>query len=290
MSLGSKALAAPPSSRQQLIAALRDLADQHELVIAHAERPGVEPEHGQRHDPIHHTPLPLDLAVAGAQGVVGYWLTTQLDRGPGSPRAAALVTRVVVDRHDPEFASDDPHPEPVDVVEISVIADLLAARNTVVCAGGGGICVTVEADGTTRPTSATVDVDAAAGLLGRELGADVVLFVTDVPYVFASFESDAPAPIHHASSTQLRAVSLDPMTIGRKLTAACDFVEATGGFAAIGSFEDIPDLITGTAGTQIRSGLHPEMRIEEHAEASMTRAHDERHAVPVDLSTVGGTA
>jgi carbamate kinase len=39
--------------------------------------------------------------------------------------------------------------------------------------------------------------------------------------------------------------------MGPKVAAACDFVEATGGFAAIGRLSDTMGLIEGTCGTVI---------------------------------------
>ena len=39
--------------------------------------------------------------------------------------------------------------------------------------------------------------------------------------------------------------------MGPKVRAACEYVEQTGGIAAIGSIDDAEGLLAGTAGTQV---------------------------------------
>ena len=57
----------------------------------------------------------------------------------------------------------------------------------VVAAGGGGIPVVVESDGTVVGVEAVVDKDLASGLLAHELGADLLLIPTAVPRVAIRF-------------------------------------------------------------------------------------------------------
>jgi carbamate kinase len=43
-------------------------------------------------------------------------------------------------------------------------------------------------------------------------------------------------------------------SMGAKVKAACQFVERGGEFAAIGSIDDVPALLAGTAGTTVMRG------------------------------------
>ena len=58
-------------------------------------------------------------------------------------------------------------------------------------------------------------------------------------------------PITQSTPTALRKRSFARGTMGPKVEAACRFVEATGGKAAIGRLEDAAALLDGTAGTQV---------------------------------------
>lgn len=82
--------------------AVASLAAEHEVLIVHGNGPqvgllalesGADPRLGQ--------PFPLGDLVAESQGLIGSWIQQALlDR---DCRAAALVTQVVVDAHDPAF-------------------------------------------------------------------------------------------------------------------------------------------------------------------------------------------
>jgi carbamate kinase len=50
--------------------------------------------------------------------------------------------------------------------------------------------------------------------------------------------------------------------MGPKVEAACRFVERTGGVAAIGSLDDVEDLLAGRAGTQV-SAYGPELEYRD---------------------------
>ena len=149
--------------------------------------------------------------------MIGYLLEQGLtSRLSGAP-AATLLTQVVVDAQDAAFehpskpigpiydrgtaerlaaerhwtvAPDGKHwrrvvpsPEPQRIVELQTIRTLVDAGVLVVCVGGGGIPVTVDEQGALRGVEAVIDKDHLAALLARELGADALLLLTDVPYV-----------------------------------------------------------------------------------------------------------
>jgi carbamate kinase len=131
------------------------------------------------------------------------------------------------------------------------IQRLVDAGVLVVCAGGGGIPVAMDANGALTGVDAVVDKDLAAALLAALVNADVLLLLTDVPAVATEWGSAFVRPISRATPAQMRALHFDPATMGPKVIAACRFVEQTGKRAAIGSVADAARLVAGLAGTQV---------------------------------------
>ena len=93
-----------------------------------------------------------------------------------------------------------------------------------------------------RGVEAVIDKDRTASLLAQEVGAHGLVMLTDVPKVQVGFGTPGARPIDRATPSDLRALAHEfpPGSMGPKITAAMEFVEATGGFAAIGSLSDAP--------------------------------------------------
>ena len=166
--------------------------------------------------------VPLANCVADTQGSIGMQIAQSLQnafRQLGSEQqVVAIVTQVLVDADDPSFehptkpigpfmseaearqrAKDDgwaiaedanrgwrrvvPSPAPLQILEMPVIRTLVESDTIVVAAGGGGIPVIRKPDGELRPRPAVIDKDAASCLLAQELGANVLVFSTDVDKV-----------------------------------------------------------------------------------------------------------
>jgi carbamate kinase len=75
--------------------------------------------------------------------------------------------------------------------------------------------------------------------------------LTDVPKVQVGFGTPGARPIDRTTPSELRALA-DEFAVGSmgpKISAAIEFVEATGGFAAIGSLADAPAIVRQKAGT-----------------------------------------
>jgi carbamate kinase len=96
-----------------------------------------------------------------------------------------------------------------------------------------------------------VDKDPAAGLLAREIDADGFLMLTDTDAVYEEWGTDAARAIARAPPGPMRGLELPAGSMGPKVEAACDFVEARSGFAAIGRLQDAGGLADGSAGTRI---------------------------------------
>ena len=172
-------------------------------------------------------PVPVDYAVADTQGAIGYMfvkaLTNELARRGLARPVVAIVTHVgrrsrrsrvrQADQADRTRSSARrrharwrrrsagrswrtrgaagvarwPSPRPRQIVETEIIRALLESGAVVVAAGGGGIPVAVQADGSLVGVEAVVDKDLASGLLAHDLGADMLLIPTGVPRVAIRF-------------------------------------------------------------------------------------------------------
>ena len=141
-------------------------------------------------------------------------------------------------------------PLPQRVVE-SGTADLLLRQGvTVVLAGGGGIPVTEHDDGL-EGTEAVIDKDMVAAHVAQDLGADLLIILTDVPAVMADWDTLGQRSLRDVTVSDLAAMSFPAGSMGPKVEAACRFAGGTGNRAAIGSLDDVFEVIAGTRGTQV---------------------------------------
>lgn len=106
-------------------------------------------------------------------------------------------------------------------------------------------------DGSLRGVEAVIDKDLASSLLARELKADAFLMLTDVDAVYQDWGTPAARPIRRISPDQIGRFLFAPGSMGPKVEAAIEFVEQTGGVAAIGALKDAQMLLQGNAGTVI---------------------------------------
>jgi carbamate kinase len=254
------------------------------IIITHGNGPQVGMlAQESANDPVLEHPFPLDVLGAQTQGMIGYWLIQALGNVLERP-VVALLTQTIVDSQDTAFVAPTkfvgrgyskeeairvgggkwalrqdgelwrrvvPSPEPMEVVEISIVKELVSKGTVVVCAGGGGIPVSRNQRGRLEGVEAVIDKDLAAALIAQNVEADVLLLLTDVPAVLADFGRPTENSIERATVAELRAMSFPAGSMGPKVEAACRFVELTGKRAAIGTFDDAPGLLDGSAGTTI---------------------------------------
>lgn len=265
---------------------LGPLARDHQLVITHGNGPqvGLLATESQL-DPVLAVPYPLDIIGAQTQGMIGYLLLQALSNVMGDRMVVNLVTQTEVAASDPAFelptkpigriltkqeasqlaASLDwtvrpdgqawrrvvPSPRPLRVIELESIRNLLEVGAVVVCAGGGGIPVLIDANGTTSGAEAVIDKDETAAMLARELGADALVILTDVENVQLEFGLPGARAIGRTTPSALRSVSFASGSMGPKVDAACRFVELTGKPAMIGALGDVQGLLDRSCGTII---------------------------------------
>jgi carbamate kinase len=145
-----------------------------------------------------------------------------------------------------------PSPAPQRVLEMDVLRLLLDQGVTVICGGGGGIPVAFRA-GQWVGVEAVIDKDHSSSLIARELQADLLLLLTDVPGVARDFHSAQPTWLRHTTAAELAGLPLAAGSMAPKVQAAIEFVRKTGQRAAIGRLEDAVALLQGDAGTQLGS-------------------------------------
>ena len=175
--------------------------------------------------------------------VAGCLLERELaERLPEVP-VATVLTRTVVSGSEPQVA------------ELEAVRTLVQAGVLVLCCGGAGDPVVRAGD-----PAARVDADLGAAVLARELGADVLLLLTDVAAVEVDHGTPRARPVPVATPAQLRAMHLPPAGIGAKVEAACRFVEDTGGTAVVGRVADAALLLDQRAGTVVTAPVLPSPR------------------------------
>lgn len=237
-------------------------------------------------------PHPLDVLGAQTDGMIGYLLEQELANLLPSRVLATLLTRIQVSLADPAFAApskpigpmydaaqarrigkdhgwtmaaDGPgfrrvvaSPAPVRVLGLQPIEWLLAQGVLVIAAGGGGIPVAAESDCyRLHGVDAVIDKDACSSLLARELHADLLVIATDVEAVYLDHGKPTQRALGRVTPSDLQQSDFAAGSMGPKVAAACDFVNATGRRAAIGSLEHIVAMVHGTAGTQVRADALP---------------------------------
>lgn len=147
-----------------------------------------------------------------------------------------------------------PSPRPLEIVEENVVRKLLDAGAIVVTVGGGGIPV-VSDEGKLDGVEAVVDKDYATAVLAKTLGAERMIIVTDIDAVYENFGEKNARPIRELTLdeavTMLQSGKLPAGSMGSKIEAAVDFVEATGNVAVITQPEDILLAVAGKSGTRI---------------------------------------
>jgi carbamate kinase len=268
--------------------ALRGIADGNELLIVHGSGPHVGLLALQDAERPDRGGFPLDVLNAQTIGMVGYPVAQALENLLPGRTVTSLLTRVEVDPDDPAF--DEPtkpigpvygeedarrlgeekgwvmgrdgegwrrlvaSPRPVRILEREVIRLLVDHGVVLLCAGGGGIPVVVDAEGRARGVEAIVDKDRSAGLVARAVDADAFLLLTDVEAVQVGWGTDEARPLGEIRAEEARALELPAGSMGPKVEAAADFAAERGGRAGIGRLEDAGAILRGEAGTRILGG------------------------------------
>jgi carbamate kinase len=274
-------------------AALAPIARDHELVISHGNGPqvGLLALQGAAYGEV--DTYPLDVLDAQTGGMIGYMIMQELGNLlPLEKPLVTLLTMIEVDGEDPAFdnptkpigpvyTADEanalaaekgwafkpdgdhmrrvvPSPQPQRIFGIEPVQWLLERGSVVICAGGGGIPTIYTHDPAPAGrrltgVEAVIDKDLASAVLAADLRADALLIITDVDAVYSDWGTPQQSAIRRATPAELSGTVFAEGSMGPKVKAACQFAEQRGGFAAIGSIDDAPALLTGAAGTRVTS-------------------------------------
>jgi len=218
-------------------------------------------------------------------------LRNELRHGRPKREVVTLLTEVVVDQDDPgfrrptkpigpfytRFRAEDlmhkqgwnmvedagrgwrkvvPSPRPLEVVPIEAIRDAVLAGRVVVAGGGGGVPVyRAGRSGDLRGVEAVIDKDYTAGLIAAELEADLFIILTGVDHVSLNYGGADQKPVRRMDVAQASAYQAEGQfpegSMGPKIRAAVEFVEATGREVLITSATRLPEAVRRRAGTRI---------------------------------------
>jgi carbamate kinase len=143
-----------------------------------------------------------------------------------------------------------PSPTPRRIIELEAVRRLSDAGYVVVASGGGGVptCNGVGVEG-------VVDKDLAAALLATELGADLLLILTDVDGVYINYGKPNQRRLGTVHVDELERYYAEghfpPGSMGPKVLAAIEFIKRGGKRAAIGALEEGYEVFRGLRGTQV---------------------------------------
>lgn len=287
----------------------------YRLVITHGNGPqvGAQLLRSERASDVVY-PQPLDVCGAASQGEIGYLLTqalqNALDEAGMAVPVVGVVTQTIVSPDDPAMAHPTkpigpfysradaeekkrqlgwqivedaargyrrvvPSPEPVEIVELDAIRDLVEQGVLVVCTGGGGIPV-MRVEGKLMGVEAVIDKDRASALLASLLKVDVFAISTDTDFVYLNYRKPGQTPITAATPAEMeehhRAGHFPPGNMGPKIESALRFLANGGQEAIITSYEHLCEAMTGLAGTHIVSAAAArEVQSREEEEAPVLR-------------------
>ena len=238
--------------------------------------------------------LPLGVCVADTQSQIGYMIQQSLQNyllQAGYPRQViTLISQVVVDKNDPSltipkkpigpFYSEEkareieeiypwkvfgdsergyrlvvPSPAPVRVVETPIIKSLIERGIVVIAAGGGGIPVVETEDKIYEGVDVVVEKDLTASILARDVGAELLIFLTKVERVAIHFNTPQEQTfdkLHvQEAMSYLEQGQFPSTSMGPKIRAAIDFLRSGGKEVLITSARKLPDALAGATGTRI---------------------------------------
>lgn len=282
------------NTRKSLAAIVGMIEEGHKVVLTHGNGPQagvhlIRNEAASSQVP----PSPLGVIVADTQGSMGYMIAQSLANAlvkRGIERqVVTVITQVEVNPTDPSMLNPTkyvgpfykaeqveklrergwivkedpgrgfrrvvPSPLPLDVVEKEVIKDLLDEGKIAIAAGGGGVPVYREADGTLEGVDAVIDKDRASALLASLIGADELYILTGVDRVAINFKRPDQRFFDRLSLADCERYLAEGQfpkgSMGPKIEAACDFVRRGGERVVITSLEKAMDALHGSAGTTI---------------------------------------
>jgi len=238
--------------------------------------------------------VPLGVLVADTEGSMGYMIEQSLQNAlllAGIDRqVVTIVTQVLVDKDDPslrnptkfvgQFYSETEakekaaiygwevknagkhgwrrvvgSPYPLQIINREAVKHLVGQGMVVIAAGGGGIPVFYEPDGRLEGVDAVVDKDRASAVLGRDIGAELLVILTDTDRVYVNFGKPEQKALEKVTVSEmeryLKEGHFPPGNMGPKIEAAVNFIRQGGEKVIIASLDQVLEAMHGEAGTWI---------------------------------------
>lgn len=150
-----------------------------------------------------------------------------------------------------------PSPQPINIVELEAIKDLLEKENIVIASGGGGIPVIMK-NGGLQGVDAVIDKDKSAALMGDELNADILIILTAVEKAALDFGKENQTEIDTMTVSEakkyLEEGHFAPGSMKPKVEAIIDFIEKKPERKALITCADkLPEAMEEKSGTWITS-------------------------------------
>ena len=235
----------------------------------------------------------LDYGGANTQGKIGFMfqraLYNEFKRRGMDKTAVTVVTQVRVDADDPAFQNPTkpigsfldedtakerekegktfiedagrgwrqvvPSPQPVEIIEVKAIQDLVSHGFTVIATGGGGIPVVEGEDGDLVGVEAVIDKDFASSLLATILKVDVLMISTAVEKVALNFNTPEEIQLDQMTVAEAEKYIEEehflPGSMLPKVQACLKFLSNGGKKALITDPPNIPRALNGETGTWI---------------------------------------
>jgi carbamate kinase len=238
-------------------------------------------------------PLPLGVLVAATAGWMGYMIQQSLQnalaRAGVDRTVVTLITQTLSEASDPELRTPTkpighaldaarlerlrargvplreeqpgrwrrlaPSPRPVAIVERSMVRTLVRDGYIVIACGGGGPPVYDDPRLGLEGIDAVADKDRVAAILGRDIGAQVLLILTDVDAVYTGWGTPGQRPLRRLSLVEadrlLQGQDLGAGSMRPKVEAAADFVRSGGERAVIAALSQGLAALHGDVGTTL---------------------------------------
>ncbi len=238
--------------------------------------------------------LPLGVCVADTEGAIGYMiqqtLVNRLQKERIRKCVVTILTQVIVDKDDPAFKNptkpigsfyneiearklmdekgwamvEDSRrgyrrvvasPKPIEIVENESVKRLMEAGEVVIAAGGGGIPVIVEKDGSLEGVDVVIDKDYASCVLALDVKADYLMMLTGVDKAYIDYAKPNQTPLGAITVKEaeryLAEGHFPEGSMGPKIQAAVNFIKGGGKCAYITGIDKVEETLAGKSGTKI---------------------------------------
>lgn len=238
--------------------------------------------------------LPLYICVADTEGGMGYMieqcLRNKLKQENIKRDVVTVVTQVIVNKEDSStknptkfigqfytreeaesFAQERgwivkkdsnrgwrrivPSPIPLEIAEKDSIKNLVENGFVVIAAGGGGVPVFKREDGNLQGLDAVIDKDRASSVLARDIGAELLLILTEVEKVALNYGTSEQKDLDKMTLSEakryLKEGHFPEGSMGPKIESAIQFLESGGKEVIITSIPKAYDSVKRKVGTRI---------------------------------------